>query len=699
MFRTKRQETLEPSTSIFTPTRVLALALIAVLVAGLVYLRFAPGPDPVTVPKGASAGDLILEPCEYATEDGSYAADCGTLVVPETRADPGSRLIALPVTRIRARSEDPKEPVFFLTGGPGQSNMDSSTSVGERASRYVADRDFVLVGYRGIDGSVRLDCPEVESALKRSSDVLSDEFFRAYGDAHRSCSDRLTKDGVDVASYGLVQQIDDLESARVAFGYDRINLLSESAGTRTAMIYAWRYPDSIHRSVMVAVNPPGAFLFDADTTDEQIGRYAALCAADDSCRTRTDDLAATMRRTAADIPDRWLFLPIKDANVRVVSMFGLLDSTAAASPTPAPMTLDAWLSAAEGDASGFWSTSVLGDLLFPELFVRGQYAAAPMLDAQAARDYFARGRGDLSNLGRAATAFTWGGGVLADSWPAAPEEGTYSRVRTSEVETLLIGGELDPMTPPQVATTQLLPYLPNGHQVVLAGFGHQGTVFKEQPEAGSRLINTFFDSGQVDDSLYVPADIDFTPSLTFGAIAKTALCVMLALAALTVLSLVGMARRVRTRGRMGPKSAAVLRSVYPIVLGLGGWCLGALIVLATMPDVRIDNQLLVIVSVGVPIGLGTYLAWVHRAFSARGKRVGLAAAAAGALASAWLGFYATDGPLALLTTILGAIAGANLALILLDMHRPRSTPTQSAATTSTPDATSEGVPIWTSRTQ
>jgi TAP-like protein len=345
------------------------------------------------------------------------------------------------------------------------------------------------------------------------------------------------------------------------------------------------------------------------------------------------------------------------------------------------MTLDAWLSAAEGDASGFWSTSVLGDLLFPELFVRGQYAAAPMLDAQAARDYFARGQGDLSNLGRAATAFTWGGGVLADSWPAAPEEGTYSRVRTSDVETLLIGGELDPMTPPQVATTQLLPYLPNGHQVVLPGFGHQGTVFHEQPEAGSRLINTFFDSGQVDDSLYVPASVDFTPAMTFGALAKTALGVMLALAALTVLSLLVMARRVRTQGRIGPKSGVVLRSVYPLVLGLGGWCLGALIVLTTMPGVRIDNALLVILSVGVPIGLGIYWAWVHRDWSDRSKRVGLAAAATGALAGAWLGFYATDGPLAILTAIVAALAGANLALLVLDMSRARSAGSQSAATT------------------
>ena len=679
VFRTKHQDTVEPRTHIVTPTRLVALALIAVLVAGLVFVRFAPGAGPVVVPEGASAGELILEPCQYATENGSYAADCGTLVVPETRADPASRLIALPVTRIRAMSDDPKEPVLFLTGGPGQSNMEF-----EFANRYAADRDFVLVGYRGIDGSVRLDCPEVESALKRSTDVLSEEFFRAYGDGYRSCADRLSDDGVDLASYGLVQQVDDLEAARVALGYDRINLLSESGGTRTAMIYAWRYPESISRSVMVAVNPPGAFLLDPDTTDEQIGRYAALCAEDDSCRTRTDDLAATMRRTAGDIPDRWLFLPIKDGNVRVMSLFGLLDSTAAASETPAPMTLDAWLSAAEGDASGFWFTSVFADLLFPELFVRGQYAAAAMLDAQAARDYFASGQGDLSNLARAATAFSWGGGgVLADAWPAAPDEDTYSPAATSEVETLLIGGELDPMTPPQVATTQLLPYLPNGHQVVLPQFGHQATFFKEQPEAGNRLINTFYDSGQVDDSLYVPASIDFTPPLTFGAIAKIALGVMLALVALTVLSLLGMGRRVRTRGRIGPTAAALLRSVYPVVLGLGGWCLGVLIVLTTMPGVRIDNQLLVILSVGVPIGLGTYLAWVHRAFSAGSKRVGIAAAAVGALAGAWLAFHAAQGPLALLTAIVGALAGANLTLILLDMSRARATRNQSAATVTT----------------
>ena len=227
---------------------------------GLAYLKLAHRRRPgFRARRARMAGDLILDPCDYATEDGSYAADCGTLVVPENRADPQSRLIALPVTRIRARSEHPAEPIFRLEGGPGVTNMEFA-----KASRFADDHDVVLVGYRGVDGSVRLDCPEVESALKHSTDFLGEESFRAFGDGLRACADRLTDDGVDLAGYSLPQRVDDLEAARKALGYGRIDLVSESAGTRTAMIYAWRYPESIHRSVMIAVNPPGHFLWDAN---------------------------------------------------------------------------------------------------------------------------------------------------------------------------------------------------------------------------------------------------------------------------------------------------------------------------------------------------------------------------------------------------------------------------------------------------
>src|SRR6516165_3454042 len=162
----------------FTWARIVALLLTAGLLMGLTYLRFTSGPETVSVPQGARAGQLTMHPCTYPTENGSYRADCGTLVVPEDRADPHSRLIALPVTRIRARSARPLAPVFWLSGGPGTSNMKFP-----KASRLAARHDVVIVGYRGVDGSSVLACPEVTAALASSADFLTSASMRAYTQA------------------------------------------------------------------------------------------------------------------------------------------------------------------------------------------------------------------------------------------------------------------------------------------------------------------------------------------------------------------------------------------------------------------------------------------------------------------------------------------------------------------------------------
>ncbi|MFH5823141.1 alpha/beta hydrolase [Georgenia sp. AZ-5] len=654
-------------TKMFTGTRLVALSLIALLVAGLVALRLDRDEDLLAVPAGAVAGDLPLEPCEFQADSGSYPADCGSLVVAEDPADRASPLLALPVLRVRALTDTPQEPVFFLTGGPGESNVEFASQFAER---YVGDRDFVAVGYRGAEGSVRLDCPEVSRA-SRATDILSDAFFTAVADAYGACASRFADQGIDVARYGLVQQIDDMEAARIALGYDRINLLSESAGTRTAMIYGWRHPESIHRSVMVGVNPPGRFLLDPAITDEQLARFAALCDADDACRARTPDLMATMRSTTADFPGRWGLLPIRESNIRAATLYGLLETEPTGAQS-APMMIDTWLSAADGDTSGFWFNSVLVDVLFPDLFIAGQRAAAVSIDYPAAREYFADGPGDLANLGRAATASPWAAGRYVDAWPAAVEAEPYQQVRTSEVETLLINGALDVMAPPQLASRDLMPHLPNGKEVVLPSFGHTTSFLNQQPEAGTQLVNTFFDSGAVDVSRYRPESIDFTPPSTHRQYARLVLTALLGLATIMVLSLVLVARRVRTRGRIGPVAAATFRSVLPVVLGLGGWSLGTLIVLSTVPGLLITDPLVVVPSVAVPIGLAIYFAWVHRGWPASTRRAGGAAVGAAALAGAWLGFHAATVPLALMTAIAGAVAGGNLALLVFDMRAGRS---------------------------
>jgi pimeloyl-ACP methyl ester carboxylesterase len=647
-----------------TRTRIVALTLIGVVALGLAYLKLGSVEDRASVPAGAIAGDLLLDPCTYSTEDGDYAADCGTLVVPENRSDPQSRLIAVPVTRIHARAENPGDPIFWMKGGPGLTNMKFA-----EASRFAENHDVVLVGYRGLDGSVRLDCPEVESALKHSTNFLSEKSFAAYAGGFRACAARLTADDIDLDGYGLVQQADDFESVREALGYERIDLLSESAGTRLAMIYTWRYPESVHRSVMIGANPPGNYLWDPKITDEQIARYAMLCAENESCSGRTSDLVATLGRT--EIPDRWFFMPVKEANVKIASFFGLMETTSESAPLTGPMTIDSWLAAKDGDASAFWFQSFASDLLYPSAFVWGEYLAVGKIDAEAVRDYFAFQPKQYGNLGYAASAFLWGGGRVADAWPASPDEGEYSSVATSEVETLLVGGELDFAIPPQIATDELLPHLPNGHQVVLPGFGHTTSFWEDQPEAGTRLVNTFFDSGQVDDSLYEPQPVDFTPEVTQAALGKGIGGGMVGLALLTVLSLLWMWTHVHRRGPFGRKTSAVLRSLYPIVLGLGGWFAGVLLVITTMETTSIDSPLLAVLGVGVPVGLGVYWAWVNRDWTAKTQATGFALAVGGALGGAWLGFHAAADLLALVTAIVGSTAGANLALISLDIARAR----------------------------
>jgi pimeloyl-ACP methyl ester carboxylesterase len=653
-------------TRAFTAARIVALTLIGLAVLGLTYMHFATAEDSLSVPSGARAGQLSLHPCHYATEDGSYRADCGTLVVRENRHDPDSRLIALPVKRIRARSADPGVPIFRLQGGPGVTNMSFAA-----ASRFAGKHDVVLVGYRGVDGSAKLDCPEVTSARRHARDFLTEKAFRADAAAFKACAERLRDDGVDLAGYTLPERVDDLDAARRALGYQRVDLLSESAGTRTALIYAWRYPNRTHRSVMVAVNPPGNFLWDAKTTGEQINRYAALCAKDASCRSRTPDLAASFHSAYDDLPSRWWFLPIKKGNVRTGAFWGLMNATTdGAGPLNGPWTIDMLLAADKGDGSGAWLLSLMAQLIFPRAQVWGDVAAVSGSDAAYARRFFANHADRGSVIGSPGTDFIWAGGRLLDSWSANPDEDEYTRIRDSHVETLLIGGALDFATPPQNATRELLPHLPNGHEVVLKNLGHSDDFWAYERAASNRLINTFLDSGRVDTSLYTRNRIDFTPSVGHGGIAKITLGAMLGLAALTVLSLLWMALRVRWRGAFGRKAGAALRSVYTLVLGLGGLFLGVLIVLTALPTVPVDDELAASLSVGVPIALAVYLAWVKPGWSARTKATGFAAAAGGALVGAWLGCNVTEaafGLLAPLLAVVGATVGGNLTTLALDI--------------------------------
>lgn len=108
----------------------------------------------------------------------------------------------------------------------------------------------------------------------------------------------------------------------------------------------------------------------------------------------------------------------------------------------------------------------------------------------------------------------------------------------SAAKTLLVGGNADFSTPAQFPTDELLPLLSNGRQVILSEMGRTNDVFGLQTNAMFHLLVTFFDTGEVDDSLFEYQPMSFALPMSFPdmahAIVNGAVAVGLLIAAALV---------------------------------------------------------------------------------------------------------------------------------------------------------------------
>jgi pimeloyl-ACP methyl ester carboxylesterase len=490
----------------------------------------------LSVPETAKAGELVdLEECTYKLNKTKYQAECGNLVVSENRSNPGSRLITLPVIRVLALNENPADPIFWLAGGPGGTNLKFP-----KLDELIEDHDIVLVGYRGVDGTSRLDCREITQALKGTGDNLLNEVsLAAFGESTIQCAERLRSEGNDLDGYSIPEVVEDLEDARIVLGYKEINLLSGSYGTRVAMIYSWMYPENINRSAMIAVNPPGHFVWEPSEIDALIAYDAALCAKDPYCSTRTDNLELSIRNALRDLPKSWMLIPIDPGKVNFITQFMLFHRGTAA------LVFDTFLAAENGDPSGLALMSLVYDLMIPTTMTWGDWMAKGSIDYDPERDWIRDMNQADSVMGSPVSILVGGAAQLRGGWPVAPMSEAFHSVQSSEVETLLVSGSIDYSTPAQFAEEELLPALSKGQQVILAEYGHVDDIENLQPKAINHLLKAFFDNGQVDDSLFSYQPMDFKVGLGFPELAKISLVVLFLLFAGLIALVRYIIRRIR----------------------------------------------------------------------------------------------------------------------------------------------------------
>ena len=484
---------------------------IVILISVLVSCGKDEKKQTITVPIDAQAGSVYLEPDIYTVDDKEFKSHSGIIVVPENRSKPGSHLIEIPIVQIHATGDSVAEPIFFLNGGPGNSNILPYRFVND----LIENHDIVLVGYRGVDGSVVLNCPEVDEFFSNlPGDLTEQATLDSMALAYSRCASRIQREGVDTDGYTMTEVIQDFEDTRLALGYNRINLLSASYGTRLSMIYAWMYPKSIHRSAMISVNPPGRFEWRPEVMDDQIRNYSDLYKKETGNGTRTDNLAETIRNAARNMPDHWLFFPIKKGHV-LIGTFMMLYHT-----DTAPDVFDAWIAAGEGDWSGIALLSLFVDFMLEGASVWGDQAAKALC-----ADYIFESDSDpLAEFMPPNSIIGAPGSILgiaaANGWPANIIADSVRQVQPSDVPTLLISGSIDFSTPARFARDDLLPFLKNGQQVILSEFGHTGDIWGKQREALIHMLKTFYNTGVVDESRFTYSPMSFKVGLGYPTIMK-----------------------------------------------------------------------------------------------------------------------------------------------------------------------------------
>jgi len=202
-------------------------------------------------------------------------AKCATMQVPENRDTELGRTIGLRVVVIPARRKPARPDAFtYLAGGPGGAAASEMPAVVVALWSRVHERhDIVLVDQRGTGGSHALECPEPESPID------TEEALHSYLDA---CTRSL--DG-DATQYGSAAAADDLEAARLALGYRKLNVYGTSYGATLAQVYLARHAAAVRSVVLdggTLVDIPFFERF-APNGQRALDLVAARCAATSAC--------------------------------------------------------------------------------------------------------------------------------------------------------------------------------------------------------------------------------------------------------------------------------------------------------------------------------------------------------------------------------------------------------------------------------
>lgn len=173
---------------------------------------------------------------------------CGTLQVPVNYQSADGKTIDINFAVLPAiDSSEYKTPLMFLAGGPGQAAVELATTLNQVFREVRKTRDIILVDQRGTGESSPLTCDfaEIEDAYSsRADSILPAEV--------KKC---IAQFDDDVSQYNSENAIRDFDAVRAALGHKKINIYGGSYGTRAGLVFMRMFPDSVETAILDGVGP------------------------------------------------------------------------------------------------------------------------------------------------------------------------------------------------------------------------------------------------------------------------------------------------------------------------------------------------------------------------------------------------------------------------------------------------------------
>lgn len=410
------------------------------------------------------------------TETLGQTMTCGTLDLPQDPNNPDGPQHTIAYVILFSSGDSPaSDPVVFLAGGPGTSAILSSADWLTHPLR--TQRDIILIDQRGAGYSIpSLDCD-------------------AYGLAgdDEACLAAIDGAGVDRALYHTGNNAADMHAVMAhlqsARGYTTFNLYGVSYGTRLALAIMRDYPDDIRSVVLDSPYPPqvSSPVELAANTERALEAMFAACAADTVC----NDAYPDVRSDFLTITDFLNEVPIEGEDGDYFGRNFISDVYVALSDNNylpiVPAAINAMVEQEFGLAlqllyNGPEGLDVQGDLLalYDEYddddVVSFFTVAAGRSESEGMYLVFECQEETFFNTLEDAQAFTSDAGVeplIADArltdtsiifaqcegWFVSGAPELENIAVSSDIPTLILSGELDPITPPNWAdaTAETLP--------------------------------------------------------------------------------------------------------------------------------------------------------------------------------------------------------------------------------------------------